>query len=200
MKNFVEQMGITGHLTVSKAYADGAEEIVYDDSNMIVSGMGESLSYLFTASGSDSITDYQIESFQIGVGGEGREVVSGINELTDPLESIVEYGEGSNLFLEEREQLINGVPISGKIFAQIATSRITRVGDSSVRYTLVVDEEAANSITRNGREAPINEVGLFVKNPTANADPRPILVAYRTFSNIVKTNDFSLVFRWTINF
>ena len=40
-----------------------------------------------------------------------------------------------------------------------------------------------------------------MKNPVGSADPNvSLLVAYRSFSNIVKTNDFSLIFRWTINF
>ena len=200
MKKFVEEMGITGHLTVVKAYSDGSEEVVYDDPNMIVSGMGVGLSYLFTASGSDDITDYQIESFQVGVGGDTVVVTDEINQLDSPLISLAEYGEGSNLFLEEREQIVNGTPIAGQIFAKIAPSKITRVTDSSVRYTLVLDEEAANGLTRNSVEAAINEVGLFMKNPTGHPTARPILVAYRTFSDIVKTDDFSLVFRWTINF
>lgn len=200
MKKFVEEMGITGHLTIVKAFSDGSEEIVYDDPNMIVSGMGVGLSYLFTASGSDDITDYQIESFQVGVAGDTVVVSEEINQLADPLNSFSEYGEGSNLFLEERDQIVNGVNVTDQIFAKINPSRITRVTDSSVRYTLVLDEEAANGLIRSSQSASINEVGLFMKNPTASPDPKSILVAYRTFSDIVKTNDFSLVFRWTINF
>jgi hypothetical protein len=47
----------------------------------------------------------------------------------------------------------------------------------------------------------LTEVGLFMKNPTGNANTnQSILVAYRNFSEIYKTNDFSLIFRWTLNF
>ena len=52
MKNFAENMGINGHLSIVRRWNDGQEEVLLDDSNIIVSGMGVGLSYLFTASGS----------------------------------------------------------------------------------------------------------------------------------------------------
>ena len=40
-----------------------------------------------------------------------------------------------------------------------------------------------------------------MKNPMGAAiQNESILVAYRNFSDIYKTNDFSLIFRWTLNF
>ena len=65
MKKFTEEVDITGHLTIIKKYNDGQEEVVFDDHNIIVSGMGVALSYLFTASGSNTILDYQIDRFQL---------------------------------------------------------------------------------------------------------------------------------------
>ena len=201
MKNFTEELGINGHLTIIKKMSTGEEEILLDDSNIIVSGMGVGLSYLFTASGSNSILDYQIQKFQIGVSGPpAGGVTSGINELSGSLTSIDEYGTGSNLALFEGTQIVGTCKQTGRVFAEIPASKITRINESSVRYTLVVDEEAANAIQRGGQDAGINEIGMFMKNPTGSADDKPILVCYRTFSNIVKTNDFSLIFRWTINF
>ena len=201
MKNFTEDLGITGHLKIIKKMSTGEEEVLLDDPNIIVSGMGVGLSYLFTASGSDSILDYQIERFQVGNSGppEGG-VTSSIYELSGPLSSTGEYGAGSNLFTEQRTQIVNGSTKANQIFALIPASKITRVGDSSVRYTLMIDEEACNGLTRGGQSRAINEVGLFMKNPTGATNPEPILVAYRTFSDIIKTNDFSLLFRWTLNF
>ena len=67
MKNFIEEVGITGHLTISKQDKEsGEEEVLFDDHNIIVSGMGVGLSYLFTGSGSNSIVDYQIDRYQLG--------------------------------------------------------------------------------------------------------------------------------------
>jgi len=201
MKNFTEELGINGHLTIIKRMNTGEEEILLDDPNIIVSGMGVGLSYLFTASGSNNILDYQIQKFQLGVSGPpAGGVASSINELSGSLTSIDEYGTGSNLALFTGTQLVGAGIQTGRIFAEIPASKMTRINDNSVRYTLVVDEEAANGIQRGGQDAAINEIGMFMKNPTGYSDDRPILVCYRTFSDIVKTNDFSLIFRWTINF
>ncbi len=201
MKNFTDELGITGHLQIIKKMTSGQEEILLDDSNIIVSGMGVGLSYLFAASGSDSVIDYQIQKFQLGISGPpAGGVVSSINELSGSLSSIDEYGTGSNLFLFQGSQLVGDSLVPGRVFAEIPSSKMTRINENSVRYTLVVDEEAANGIQREGLDRGINEIGMFIKNPQGAAEDRPILVCYRTFSNIVKTNDFSLIFRWTINF
>lgn len=201
MKNFTEELGINGHLTIIKKMKTGEEEVLLDDSNIIVSGMGVGLSYLFAASGSTNVLDYQIQKFQVGISGPPTGgVTSSINQLSGSLTSIDEYGTGSNLALFQGTQLVGDSAIAGRIFAEIPASKITRINENSVRYTLVIDEEAANNIQRGGQDRGINEIGMFMKNPTGAAEDRPILVCYRTFSDIVKTNDFSLIFRWTINF
>ena len=203
MKNFTEELGINGHLTIIKRFTDGQEEVVFDDHNIIVSGMGVGLTYMFTGSGSNSVLDYQIDRFQIGVSGPPTGgVTSAIYELSGALDAIASYGAGSNLFLAKTNQMTNGGLTSDAITAMIPANKITKIGDASVRYTLVVDEEACNDLESltGSDDANINEVGLLMKNPTGNTADQPILVAYRTFSNIRKTNDFSLIFRWTINF
>ena len=201
MKNFTEELGINGHLTIIKKMKTGEEEVLLDDSNIIVSGMGVGLSYLFAASGSNNVLDYQIQKFQVGISGPPTGgVTSSINQLSGSLTSVDEYGTGSNLALFQGTQLVGDSAIAGRVFAEIPASKITRINENSVRYTLVVDEEAANNIQRDGQDRGINEIGMFMKNPTGAAEDRPILVCYRTFSDIVKTNDFSLIFRWTINF
>jgi len=195
MKNFIEQMGITGHLQIAKSYSDGSEDIIFDDHNIIVSGMGVGLSYMFTASGSLSVLDYQIDRFQVGVSGGSELEVSSTAALSGALTSISEYGTNSNLFLEQTTQIVNGIDQSNKIFALIPQSKITKINDNSVRYTLVLDEDACNNLIN-----PLNEVGLFMKNPTGSPINKSILVAYRSFTDLAKTDDFSLIFRWTINF
>lgn len=200
MRNFAEDMGITGHLTIIRKWNDGEEEVLLDDSNIIVSGMGVGLSYLFTGSGSDSVMDYQIDRFQVGVSGPPQGgVTSGIYELSGELTES-EYGAGSNLFIQVASQLTNGSLTTNRAFARIPKNKITRIGETSVRYTLVLDEEACNDLERASEDLNINEVGMFMKNPTGQTNDRSILVCYRTFSNIRKTSDFSLIFRWTLNF
>lgn len=200
MKNFTEEKGINGHLTIIRQWKDGQEEVLLDDSNVIVSGMGVGLSYLFTGSGSNSILDYQIDRFQVGVSGppEGG-VTSAINELSGQLLAD-EYGAGSNLFISTGNQIVGQTSVTNRSFARIPASKITRIGESSVRYTLVLDEEACNNLSRGGADLNINEIGMFMKNPKGLVADLPILVCYRTFTNIRKTDDFSLIFRWTLNF
>jgi hypothetical protein len=82
-------------------------------------------------------------------------------------------------------------------FAKIPFSKVTKIDDTTVRYTIFVDEDSCNSVRA---EANLNEIGLFIKNPKASATTTSILAAYRYFSNIRKTSDFALVFRWTISF
>ena len=199
MKNFTEELGINGHLTIIKQYTDGQEEVVFDDHNIIVSGMGVGLTYMFTGSGSTNVLDYQIDRFQVGVSGPPTGgATSAIYQLSGAC-TLAEYGAGSNLYIAVKDQITNTTTTS-LAAAQIPANKRTIIADSSVRYTLVVDEEACNGITRDSNAMSINEVGLLMKNPTGNAADRPLLVAYRTFSNIVKTSDFSLIFRWTLNF
>ena len=199
MKNFTEELGINGHLTIIKQYTDGQEEVVFDDHNIIVSGMGVGLTYMFTGSGSNSVLDYQVDRFQVGVSGPPTGgATSAIYQLSGACTE-AEYGAGSNLFIAVKDQITNST-LTSNAAALIPANKITKISDASVRYTLVVDEEACNSISRNSNDMNINEVGLLMKNPTGNTADQPLLVAYRTFSNIRKTNDFSLIFRWTLNF
>ena len=202
MKNFVDDLGITGHLTIIKKHKNGEEEVIFDDHNIIVSGMGVALSYLFTASGSNSILDYQVDRFQLGVSGPpAGGVGSSIYELSGTLGD--SYGGGSNLFIEKNTQITSETDTLNRYFALIPANKITKIGDSSVRYTLVVDEEACNDLVDldgDDTDATLSEIGLFAKNPRGDATNASILVAYRTFSIIRKTSDFSLIFRWTLNF
>ena len=82
---------------------------------------------------------------------------------------------------------------SNWIFAVISDNSIKRVDLNSVTYILYIDRHTANGIT-------VNEVGLFMKNPLGYGTNRSNLVAYRPFVNIAKTDDFALVFKWTLNF
>lgn len=197
--NLLEELDIKGHLTISKVFPGGKEEIVFDDHNIIVSGMGVSLAHLFALSGSNSILDYQIDRFQIGVSGYAGLEVSSTNSLSGALSSITEYvGTGGNILTASGYQIKNNSVVNTPVYyGLIPQHSVTRINDSSVRYTIFIDQESCNNL-RNG--ASLNEIGLFVKNIKNNSPIAPIMVAYRVFSNIVKTSDFGLVFRWSLNF
>lgn len=207
MKNFIEELDIKGHLQISKKSDDGSEEILFDDHNIIVSGMGLGLSYLFSQTGSDSILDFQIDKFQVGVDGSEAKEIRATNRLGSPLSSITEYGDNALLYVVSAyHQLTSDTNIGPEVFGYIPTHKVSRVGERSVRYTITLDKQACNLLERGGQRAYLDEIGLFMKNPSGvvisdvdNQYDQSVLVAYRYFSPIEKTEDFSLIFRWTIN-
>tara|TARA_R110002051_G_scaffold321116_2_gene407920 strand:- start:519 stop:1130 length:612 start_codon:yes stop_codon:yes gene_type:complete len=200
--NFVEQRNITGHLQIAKIpKCGGQEEIVFDDHNIIVSGMGVGLSILYSLSGSSNITDFQFDRFQIGISGAGVTEASSVYELSGPLVTSEEYaGTAGGLITVSSTQIANGSDKSNQVFGMIPFSHVTRINDTSVRYTIVLDEDSVNNIQRGSADRPLNEIGLFMKNPQGRSSDASLLVAYRKFSDITKASDFALVFRWTINF
>jgi hypothetical protein len=199
IKSLTSQLGIKGHLTVHKV-VDGQEELIYDEDNVIVSGFGWALAHLYGKVGSDVITDYQIDRFKLGVSGGSELQVSSTTDLSGALSSLTSYvGAGdSNLNVVSGYRWANDVATTtGEWFAKIPFSKVTKVDDRTVRYTIFVDEDSCNDLPN---DASLNEIGLFIKNPKANATETSVLAAYRYFSNIRKTSDFALVFRWTISF
>jgi len=202
IKSLTSQLGIKGHLTIHKV-VDGQEELVYDEDNVIVSGFGWALAHLYGKIGSDTITDYQIDRVKLGVSGNTVAQVSSTNDLSGALSSQTEYvgGGDSNLEVVSGYRWANDIATtSEEWYAKIPFSRVSKVDDRTVRYTIFIDEDSCNDLSRGGSEANLNEIGLFIKNPKASATETSVLAAYRYFSNIRKTSDFALVFRWTISF
>lgn len=194
MPRFEEKHRIRGHLQITKEFVDGGSEVVFDDHNIIVSGMGAGLNILFSLAGSQKITDFQLDRFQVGVSGDASLEVSTTYDLSTPLSSTADYGgTSSRLAMVSATQISNGVDVLNQVFALIPFSHVTRVDDTTVRYTIVLDEQAANGKV-------LNEIGLYMKNPQGRASDASILVAYRSFSDIAKSTDFALVFRWSITF
>lgn len=184
----------TGHLVVSKLYDGGREEVIFDEQNVITSGMGVGFSHLFAASGATSITDYQILNFAIGSGGDPNDYGVSTYQLQDALLAD-DYGSGG-LIVEEWAPIENGSVAGANVaLPRIKFSNIHRVTDTSVRFTLVVDRDSCNDLSYD-----LDEVGLFIRNPRGLNPPSPILCAYRPFTPIRKTSAFSLLFRWTLTF
>jgi len=200
-KSFIEQIGMRGHLTIHKV-REGEEELVYDEDNVIVSGFGWSLAHLYGLVGSTSIVDYQIDRFQLGVSGWSGNQVSSAYQLSGSLSSTPEYTSNgdSNLDAVSSVVYLTAGTSQRQVVSKIPYSKVTKVDDRSVRYTIFIDEDSCNNIQRQGNDAPLNEIGLLVKNPRGKTDDESVLVAYRYFNNITKTSDFGLVFRWTISF
>ena len=201
-KTFTEGLGTKGHLTIHKI-ANGEEELLFDDKNVIVSGFGWALAHLYGKAGSTTVTDYQIDRFQLGFSGSLANQVSSTYELSGPLSSTEEYTTNgdSNLYAVSADAFANGV-INGtqSVFAKIPFSKVTKIDERSVRYTIFIDEDSCNNISRNSNLMNLNEIALWVKNPLGRPNDASVMAAYRYFSNIRKTSDFGLVFRWTITF
>lgn len=199
IKSLTSQLGIKGHLTVHKV-VDGQEELVYDEDNVIVSGFGWALAHLYGKVGSETITDYQIDRFKLGVSGGAGLQVSTTTDLSGPLSSQASYigtGDSSLDVVSGYRWENNNVITTGDWFAKIPFSKVTKIDDRTVRYTILIDEDSCNDLPN---DANLNEIGLFIKNPKASATETSVLAAYRYFSNIRKTSDFAIVFRWTISF
>jgi hypothetical protein len=201
MKN-QDDKSITGHLEIWKVFESGEEALVFDEDNTITSGMGVGLGMLYAGSGADDITNFQIRYFQVGVGGDDRLTTYGVSEtyLASALGQVngaSDYqGANSNLTLSQHHLMDwDGSVHSAKYFGVIPDNSIKRVDTNSVTYILYLDR-----YTCNGLLEPLNEIGLFMQNPIGFGTKRSNLVAYRPFSNITKTSDFSLVFKWTLNF
>lgn len=199
--NLIEELNIKGHLTISKILPHG-EELIFDDANVIVSGMGVALAHLFALSGSNSILDYQIDRFQVGVSGTSNLQVSSTNKLAGSLTSLSEYaGNSGGIFVTSGHKIINNsIVTQTEFYSIIPQNNITRIDGNTVRYTLFMDSDSCNNLTRNSSPAQLNEIGLFIKNIKAGNPAAPILVAYKYFNPIRKSSDFALVFRWSINF
>tara|TARA_R110001583_G_scaffold65974_1_gene190226 strand:- start:3378 stop:3959 length:582 start_codon:yes stop_codon:yes gene_type:complete len=187
-------MNPTGHLQIFKLYEDGREELYFDDQNVITSGMGVGFSHLFSASGASSIVDYQIINFLVGSGGNYDDYGVSTYKLELPVQEADHWGSDSQIITETLTPIESGVLAGATYpFARIRFSNVHKVTNTSVRYTLVIDRSTLNT-------KYINEIGLYMRNPRGLSTPSPILVAYRPFTTITKTSDFSLIFRWTLQF
>jgi len=202
-----DQIDITGHLQIVKVFSDGTEETVFDDHNVITSGMGAGLGLLYAGSGAADITNFQVRYFQLGVEGDtvinsyGPEQVALVSALGQ-VNGDSDYQSDSRstipLFTHELSDSDGSAKADSQAatdwkFAFISDNAIKRVDLNSVTYILYVDQYSCNDLT-------LNEVGLFMKNPQGLDPLRSTLVAYRPFTDITKTDDFSLVFKWTLNF
>lgn len=181
----------SGNLEIVKIYNDGTEQTIFSDHNIITSGFGVNLGLMLAGSGSDNVRDHQIRWFVIGSSGHGT-VDSTINSLSAPLTMPVGVPKASRYLTGS-----DGTQIAPAIeMCPIPNSAIKRTGKTSVTYYLLLP-----NLEANGDSKSISEVGLCVDKPYKKfgITDRTLLVAYRKFPTIIKTNDFSLLFKWTIS-
>ena len=205
-----ETLNVSGHLEIYKVYDDGKEEQVFSEKNTITSGLGVGLGLLYAGSGAADITNFQIRYFQLGTKGDTKINSYGVSET-----SLVSALGQQGFATDYQTTLQTNLPLSlhqlmdwngaakntsegstNWYFGIISDNSIKRVDLNSLTYILYIEKDACNDLG-----APLNEIGLFMQNPLGlNPHNRSQLVAYRPFMNIAKTDDFALVFKWTLNF
>ena len=189
-------LDVSGHLQIFKVYKDGTEEKVYDDHNVITSGMGVGLAMLFAGQGDNSVEDFQIRYFQVGSGAPTSYDYQQF-KLGGYMTETVDYANDMVLSEHKRMEPTGGASPDNEIFMLIPDNVIKKSSPTSVTYVLYLPENAQF-------DADLNEVGLFMSNPLSillsGQARRSPLVAYRTFTKIKKTDQFSLLFKWKLNF
>jgi len=195
----------SGHLEIYKIYENGTEELVFDDPNTITSGMGVGLGLLYAGSGSQVMTDFQIRYFQLGTSGDSVVDTYGVSQYSlvsafGQVNGTSDYGSDTTIPIVNHQLMSwNGVAKDNSIgstdwlFLLISDNAIKRVDLNSVTYILYIDRETCNNQI-------VNEIGLFMENPLGYSTKLSNMVAYRPFVSISKTSDFSLLFKWTLNF
>jgi hypothetical protein len=194
-----DALDVSGHLQIYKIYKDGTEEKVFDDHNLITSGMGLGLSMLFAGQGS-SIEDFQIRYFQVGTGAATTNNPDYKTfKLATPIPNTDagrrQYGYVPNSSHPRMNP--NGGGASNELFILIPDNAIKKSSPTSVTYVLYLTEQAVMT-------TDINEIGLFMNNPLStllgDQNKRSPLVAYREFISLEKTEQYSLVFKWKLSF
>jgi len=199
-----ESFDPSGHLEIYKIFQDGTEECVFDEANTITSGMGVGLGLLYAGSGSQTMTDFQIRYFQLGTSGNSVVDTYGVSQfsLVSAFGQVNsnDYGVNTTLPIVAHDLMNwNGTSKATDpgptewLFVAISDNAIKRVDLNSVTYILYADRQTCN-------DQIVNEIGLFMQNPLNVSPKRSNMVAYRPFINITKTSDFSLLFKWTLNF
>lgn len=189
--NFLDYVNIEGYLTIKKSTFDG-EEVLYSDYNTIVSGMGLGMAELFSSE--NDIDQFLTQNFQLGVSGTSSLEDISTQELGKALSSLEEYGyNNETLKYTLKNQYKYSKVFPDTVFGVIPLSNIFAISDGVIRHKIVIDNEDANDIS-------INEIGLFMKNPLATTPDTAVLVAYKTFPTITKTEDYSIIFEWDIDF
>ena len=211
--NFIEKVKVSGHFEILKITKDtGRTEVLFEDSNSICSGLGQSIANMMVKDGcttdpcapeslisSDDATNfdnvrdmcmvspYQIRYFQVGDGASGVSATSAVVSLGGPLTDKQWGGDLRNVDIVSAMLYANEDNIvDEQVFATINKQGTTT---SSLVNLFVLDEETANGKV-------LDEAGLFVDNPYGfsaidettefNVDPISVNVGGNTEQTIAR--------------
>ena len=210
---------LKGHITICKIYSDGTKEKVVDRANLITAGLGSSFIDIQRGGGSNNTNSYSPLYFQVGTSAIGYDdsvaTSSYFYKLSAPFDW-EDYGDDTDFIIESKYRGFNAstddggstysellltsatiasIAFSGtdEYFSKIKEGRLSKFFMDSFESEIVLDEK-----TGNGKE--ISEIGLFAKNPKGYKEDSPLLMAYRSFTPVQKTSEFSLVVHWTVGF
>ena len=205
---FTDANSIKGHLEVYKVYSNGTEELHYSEDNVITSGMGVNLAHAFAAGPNVDVSSFQANWMQIGTGASTVAIraqdnvqVSGRGDLLSSIPAS-QYGDENTIGLKVSSMtyMTSAGTTSVKDFVKVPYAFIHRVSDRKVMWRLILNDSACNIDDNATHGGALCEVAIFSNNPTEATPDTLYMIAYRTFANIVKTNEFTLDFRWTIEF
>lgn len=204
---FSDLNSIKGHLEVYKVFKDGTEELHYSEKNVITSGMGVTLAHAFAADAGSDVSSFQANWMQIGTGASTVAIRAAEDVQTssraDLLSAIPgsQYGDVNTIGLQVSAltYMTSAGTTATSNFVKIPPAFIHRISDRKVMWRLILNDSACN-IPDTASGGALCEVAIFSNNPRQQTPQELYMIAYRAFANIVKTNEFTLDFRWTIEF
>jgi hypothetical protein len=210
---------LRGHITICKVYSDGTEDTIVDRANLVTAGLGSSFIDIQRGGGSLNTDSYSPYYFQVGTSSMDYDPAvttsSYFYHLSTPF-SWDDYGDDTDFIVESKYRgfnastddggstytellftsaVLSSIAFSGtdEYFSKIKEGRLSKFFMDSFESEIVLDEK-----TGNGKE--ISEIGLFAKNPKGFKEDSPLLMAYRSFTPVTKTSEFSLVVHWSVGF
>ena len=210
---------LRGHITICKVYSDGTEDTIIDRANLVTAGLGSSFIDIQRGQGSENVDGFSPYYFQVGTSSMDYDTTvatsSYFYQLSTPF-SWDDYGDDTDFIVESKYRGFNAstddggstytellfssaalssIAFSGtdEYFSTVKEGRLSKFFMDSFESEIVLDEK-----TGNGKE--ISEIGLFAKNPKGFKEDSPLLMAYRSFTPVTKTSEFSLVVHWSVGF
>ena len=193
-----------GRVVVYKSQDDKVEKI-FESNNIVTIGFGVNLSNFFTSDSRAKIENIIPQYCQVGTGvvnylADTSEFNNYFYQLNSPL-SKASYGRNLRRKIVTLPQItdIGNVDSLEKStysegtgsFLQIPKSAITIKKDNGINVRIVLDKTLCNGNT-------LREIGLFTGSLSADGTNKLLLSCYKQFPPIAKTNEFSLIFEWTI--
>tara|TARA_R110002153_G_scaffold22171_2_gene72963 strand:+ start:272 stop:949 length:678 start_codon:yes stop_codon:yes gene_type:complete len=210
---------LRGHITICKVYSDGTEDTIVDRANLVTAGLGSSFIDIQRGQGSENVDGFSPYYFQVGTSSMDYDTTvatsSYFYQLSTPF-SWDDYGDDTDFIVESKYRgfnastddggstytellftsaVLSSIVFSGtdEYFSKVKEGRLSKFFMDSFESEIVLDEK-----TGNGKE--ISEIGLFAKNPKGFKEDSPLLMAYRSFTPVTKTSEFSLVVHWSVGF